>query len=172
MRYIGIGYNQQYAISLCLKTMRYLYNMWNVKGFSNQRGIISPLGISYARKHHMNGNKKTRSCMGLANWVQNFETNVDELFFLAAHTAVGQALLAMQWCFMYANGKAVRSVETRFVPTTAECIVQNTVAQDQQDQHFSDGCAAFVGETPWLPLRRSGLDRVSGFSPKVAMLWW
>ena len=44
----------------------------------------------------MNGNKKTRSCMGLANWVQNFETNVDELFFLAADTAVGQAFLAMQ----------------------------------------------------------------------------
>lgn len=62
------------------------------------------------------------------------------------------------------------TVETQFVATTAECIVQNIVAQDQQDQHSSDGCAAFVGEIPWLLLRRSGLDRVSGFSPKVVML--
>lgn len=43
-------------------------------------------------------------------------------------------------CMLMVKQSVSDTVETQFVATTAECIVQNIVAQDQQDQHSSDGC--------------------------------
>jgi hypothetical protein len=69
MRYIGIGYNQQYGISLCLKTMIYLRHVKR-KGFYS--GIMSPLDILYSRKYHgidewglKNQDKPWWTCPGL-----------------------------------------------------------------------------------------------------------
>lgn len=70
MRYIGIGYNQQYGISLCLKTMIYLRHVKR-KGFYS--GIMSPLDILYSRKYHGIdewGLKKSRQTLMNLSWVK------------------------------------------------------------------------------------------------------